>query len=45
MEMKFPKNVTLSEEGKDFIRRLTVKNKKKRMGRNGVKEIMGHSWF
>ena len=37
--MKFPKHVELSEEGKDFIKKLTIKNKKHRLGKNGLKEI------
>lgn len=36
----------LSEEGKDFIRQLTFKNKKKRIGaKGGVEEVKNHPWF
>ena len=35
-----------SEEGKDFIRLLTFKNKKKRLGAlGGVEEVKKHPWF
>ena len=43
--MKFPSVVPLSKEGKDFIKKLTVKDKRHRLGVNGVKEIMNHEWF
>jgi len=43
--MKFVKRIKLSDEGKDFIRKLTIKNKKNRLGANGVEEIKKHPWF
>lgn len=34
-EIKFPSIVKLSKECKDFIKKLTIKNKKKRLGSKG----------
>lgn len=35
----------MSEEAKDLICKLLDKNKKKRLGANGVQDILAHPWF
>jgi len=37
--------IVVSEEAKDLILRLLDKNKKTRLGANGVEEILNHPWF
>ena len=37
--------ITVSDEAKDLICKLLNKEKTKRLGANGVKEILQHPWF
>ena len=37
--------ITVSETAKDLILKLLDKDKRKRLGCNGVEEILGHPWF
>jgi len=37
--------ISVSEEAKDLISRLLDKEKKTRLGANGVDEILSHPWF
>ena len=37
--------ITVSEDAKDLINKLLNKEKSKRLGANGVKEILTHKWF
>lgn len=41
----FPTKYNLSENGKDIIRKLICVNPEKRLGYNGIEEIMNHPWF
>lgn len=44
--LKFKKHTKISQEAKDFIGGLLIKDPKKRMGKQGgPAEIMAHSWF
>lgn len=44
--VKFPNYTKVSDEGKDFILRLTEKDPKKRLGsKYGIEEIKSHPWF
>ena len=46
IDVEFPKNVKISEEGKDFIRKLLHKDPIKRLGAaKGLEEIKEHPWF
>ena len=42
VKYSFPKDNTLSENAKDFIKSILVKDENKRLG---IKEIMAHPWF
>jgi len=45
-KLKFPAIPEVSEEGKDFIRKLLVREPKKRLGSvNDVDELKSHPWF
>jgi len=44
-EVKFPSRPPLSDEAKDIIKKLLVKDPHKRLGANGSEEIKGHPWF
>jgi serum/glucocorticoid-regulated kinase 2 len=37
--------ISVSAEAQDLILRLLDKNKKSRLGANGIEEIMSHPWF
>lgn len=37
--------ITVSKEAQDLILRLLDKNKKTRLGANGVEEVLAHKWF
>ena len=37
--------ISVSAEAQDLISRLLDKNKKSRLGANGIEEIMSHPWF
>ena len=44
--LKFKKSINISDEAKDFISRLLVKNPKKRLGsKRGFIEVFEHPWF
>lgn len=45
-DLKFPADVQVSKECKDFLKRLLSKDPKKRLGSNGgASEIRNHKWF
>jgi serum/glucocorticoid-regulated kinase 2 len=48
-EVTFPDperyKINMSPECKDFIQQLLSKDPTKRLGRNGVAEVLGHPWF
>ena len=38
--------ITMSDECKDFIKKTTMKDFKKRLGhKNGIEDIVSHPWF
>ncbi len=44
--VEFPESVPISEEAKDLIRKLLIKNPKQRLGSQGEgDEILKHEWF
>jgi serum/glucocorticoid-regulated kinase 2 len=44
-DVRFPKKIKISEEAKDFICKLLVKDEDKRLGANGFDEIKNHPFF
>ena len=45
-DLKFPKRIHISDECKDFISKLLIKNKDERLGsKNDFDEIKAHPWF
>lgn len=45
-ELKFPKKITISDNAKDFIKKLLNKNQEKRLGsKNDFDEMKIHPWF
>ena len=45
MKLKFPSDVPLSKDCRDFIERLLHKDPAKRLGNNGFAEVMKHPFF
>lgn len=44
--VEFPESLQISEEAKDLIRKLLVKNPKQRLGAvGGGDEILAHPWY
>lgn len=44
--VEFPESVPISEEAKDLIRKLLIKNPKQRLGTIGDgEEILNHEWY
>lgn len=41
----FPSRIETSDEFKDFIRKLLVKDPSQRLGANGAEEVLAHPWF
>ena len=44
-EVKFPSKPPLSDNAKDIIKKLLIKDPHKRLGANGPQEIKQHPWF
>ncbi len=46
-KVKFFEDIEVSDEVKDFIRRLLEKDPQKKLGfgEEGFKEVLGHDWF
>ena len=45
-ELKFRKGIRISDEGKDFITKLLIKNPSERLGtEKGIEEFLDHPWL
>ncbi len=45
MKLKFPNDIPLSKDCRDFIEKLLHKDPTKRLGKGGVKEVIAHPFF
>lgn len=44
-KIRFPTKFPFSEEGRDLVKKLICVTPEKRLGYNGIEEIMNHPWF
>lgn len=44
-ELKFPRRISISDEAKDLLEKLLVKDPAKRLGQKGLDEIKEHPFF